>query len=83
MNPTFDQIYADVIRVHPCSPRTTRSDLKLLGIHPLGLRQRPQRYPADAAAQILRARGHTEEMIHGTPANGRKRTQRTQRKAKR
>jgi hypothetical protein len=56
--PTFEEIYATVNAVHPMSPRTLRSDLKLLAIWPVGMRQRPNRYPADAARTVLRARGH-------------------------
>jgi len=58
--PTFAEVCADVARVHPLGARTLRADIKLLGIKPVGRRQRPNLYPTDTAARILAARGHVE-----------------------
>ena len=42
------------IRVHKtCSEIQARRYLTKLGIKPIGMRQRPQRYPEDSAARII------------------------------
>jgi hypothetical protein len=57
--PTFDDVYKAVSGIAGLSVRTIRQDLKDLGIEHVGRKQRPQLYPADTAARILAARGHT------------------------
>jgi len=59
---TLNQILL-AIRVHKtCSEIQARRYLKQFGIEAVGIRQRPQRYPEDAAERILRGLGYEPEV---------------------
>ena len=58
---TLNQIILS-IRVHKtCSESQALRYLKRMGIKPVGVRQRPQRYPADTAERILSELGFVAE----------------------
>jgi len=54
---TVDQITSVVADKKPLSKRQIYRCLVSLAIRPIGIRQRPQQYPADAADRILQALG--------------------------
>ena len=54
---TITQIHAEVSRARQVTLRQLWRWVKITGIKPLGIRQRPQQYPDDAADTILRALG--------------------------
>jgi hypothetical protein len=66
MSKTIDQILLEVRQHKPCSEIHLRRQIKALDIQPIGARQRPQRYPADAAATILRHWGIEPNATNGT-----------------
>ena len=49
----IENILAEVHEHKTCTKRQVYRYLKLFGIEPVGIRQRPQLYPDDTAEQIL------------------------------
>ena len=64
---TITQIHVEVSRARPVTLRQLWRWVKKLNIKPLGIRQRPQQYPADAADTILRALGLTPQPKSSIP----------------
>lgn len=50
---TIQTILSELNRVKPCTRQNLYVYLGQLGIKPLGVRQRPQQYPADTASRVL------------------------------
>lgn len=50
---TTNQILKEIHEHRPMSRAHLYTNLRRLGIEPVGARQRPQRYPSDTAARIL------------------------------
>lgn len=62
MTTTLDQIITAVRQHRPCSRRQVIRWLDAVGIGPVGVRQRPQRYPMESAAAILAHLGLVDQV---------------------
>jgi len=65
------QVFADILTEiqieRDCSERQLRRYLRLFNIKPLGIRQRPQRYPANTGLTILARLGSGTTQMPGEP----------------
>ena len=68
MSKTVDEILLEIQQHKTCSKVHLWRQIRNLGIKPIGASQRPQRYPADAAATILRNWGIEPAGTNGTAA---------------
>jgi hypothetical protein len=62
----IENILAEVHRHKTCTKRQIYRYLKLFNINPVGIRQKPQLYPDDAAQRILKQLGLID-LPDGTP----------------